>query len=287
MLQYWASAVVDAHKLTWETLFGSLRRVIIDSSFFLLAVAVLYYAGRRPQMTEQLSWLQAILIAAAVMYVPMLVFNVFRVPHLRDQTASKEIDRLKQLAGEVNHAPSFDLGFELVELDLERIQSFNTFNIESSIVKFDAQEVCRVWVENLGNHAITDCRIIIESFGPKSPIKNGVMLIVDNRGSDKGEPAQFDLAATERRYFKFLRLQQPFLSGELAIVVESDQNRTGVEALFDDLPKLEFGKRYFATIAVHGRNANSRRINLIIDAISETKIVILENSSSNERAPVG
>lgn len=65
------------------------------------------------------------------------------------------------------------------------------------------------------------------------------------------------------------------MHGKLRVSVKSDQDRTGILGAFDNA-ELEFGKRYFATIAVHGQNANSRRLSLTIDVISEEKIIVAE-----------
>jgi hypothetical protein len=68
------------------------------------------------------------------------------------------------------------------------------------------------------------------------------------------------------------------------LIFESDQTGTDV---FDLLfrPSLELGKRYFATIVVHGERASSRRINLTIDAASETDIKVYESGPAERKAP--
>jgi hypothetical protein len=122
---------------------------------------------------------------------------------------------------------------------------------------------------------------VIEDFQPASPIKNGVRLITDNRGESDQESALFNLAATERKYFQFLKLESEAWGPRLCVSVQSDQKRTGIPGIMDQA-KLEFVKRYFATIAVHAKGANSRRINLVIDAISETEVRVAESLTSIE-----
>jgi hypothetical protein len=102
-------------------------------------------------------------------------------------------------------------------------------------------------------------------------------LIPDNRGAEHNRTAHFQLAATERKYFKFLELSKPIdREANLDIIVVSDQDATGSLAFIVPGAALEFNTKYFATIAVHGDNANSRRLNLMIDVISDTEVVVTE-----------
>jgi hypothetical protein len=91
MLRYWASVALEANKTTWNWLFGSLRHVALQSVLFVLATAALFYLGKSQQMTDQVSWLQAVLIASAIVYVPMFLLHFFRVPYLRDRESSKKL----------------------------------------------------------------------------------------------------------------------------------------------------------------------------------------------------
>jgi hypothetical protein len=278
MLRYWISVFIEANTLAWNRLFGSLSRTVTDLAIWWAAVMVLrFYFGRSTQMTDQVAWAQAIGIAAIVIYVPLLLLYLFRVPFMRDKAAITEIDRLKALAGEDTSAPCFDLGFEVRGVDATKLD-----------YHFKPQDVCRIWVENLTDRPIEDCRIVVEGFISSESVKRGAMLVADNPRGDDERSAKFTLAATERRYFKFLILKGGGSFSDrhkgAKLIFESDQTGTDV---FDLLfrPSLEFGKRYFATIVVHGERASSRRMNLTIDATSETDIRVYENGSAGRKAP--
>jgi hypothetical protein len=278
MFRYWASVFIEANKLAWNRLFGSLARTITDLLIWWAAVVVLrFYFDRGHQMSDQVAWAEAIGIAAIVIYVPLVLLYLFRVPFMRDRTATSEIDRLKALAGEATSTPSFDMGFEVRGIDATKF----AYHLKP-------QDVCRIWVENLTDRPIEDCRVVVEDFISSESVKRGAMLVTDNPREDEERSAKFTLAATERRYFKFLTLKGEGSFGDrhkgAKLIFESDQTGTSV---FDLLfrPSLEFGKRYFATIVVHGERASSRRINLIIDATSETDIRVYENGLEGRKAP--
>jgi hypothetical protein len=234
--------------------------------------------------TGALGALAAAFIAYVLTWLASFVLRLFNQPvilfHEQKDRADK-LEKLRQIANDSSQPPSFDIGIESPELPLARIASFYEMRAtfpggpqKMPINIFDPPiEVCRVWVENLEHSPTNDCRVVIEDFRPDSPVKNGVLLIPDNRGADDKRDAKFNIAATEKRYFKFLRLIQPIGEENLNLVIKSDQDRTGLMGIFDRA-KLSFEKRYFATIAVHGKNARSRRMNLVIDATSEDNIKV-------------
>jgi len=269
---FWGNA---AFANDWQWLVGY---PITAASLWILGYFYAELSGRIEVTlaTGALGALAAAFVAYIVTWAASFIARLCNSPvilfHEQKDRADK-LEGLRQLANGVSRAPSFDLGFELSGIDIAAIETFHG-------ALFKTQEICRVWVENLANHPIVDCNIVIEDFSPDSPIKNGVMLMPDNRGGDEQQSAQFHLAATQRRYFKFLRLTND-VHGELKVTVKSDQDRTGFIGAFDSA-ELEFGKRYFTTIAVHGQNASSRRISLAIDVISEEKIVVADALSPQQ-----
>jgi hypothetical protein len=277
MFRYWASVFVEANKLAWNRLFGSLGRTLTDLAIWWAAVMVLrFYFNRNTQMSDQVAWAEAIGIAAVVIYAPLALLYLLRVPFMRDEAAVTEIDRLKALAGEATSSPSFDVGFEVRAVDHAKLS-----------YRSKPEDVCRIWIENLTDRPIEDCRIIMEDFISSESVKRGAMLIPDNPRGEDERSAKFTLAATERRYFKFLALKGERDFGDHPrsprLIFESDQTGTGVlDLLFR--PSLEFGKRYFATIAAHGERASSRRINLVIDAVNATDIRVYENGPPRQKA---
>jgi hypothetical protein len=226
--------------------------------------------------------LAAFVVTWSVAFLVRLVNAPVGLYHEQKDRVDK-LEGLNQLTSGVSRAPSFDIGFE-VSIDRGKIDRFHEYNI-GSFHSFDTQEVWRVWVENLEPGPISDCRVVIEDFGPNSPVKKGVMLLPDNRGSDKESSAKFDLASSEKRYFRFLQLASSLVSSDLIVTIKSDQERTGLAGVFDR-STLEFDKRYFATIAIHGKNAGSGRISLTIDLISESEIVVAKSSVSAQRETI-
>jgi hypothetical protein len=281
MFRYWASIFVEANRLAWNRLFGSIARTITDLLIWWAAVVVLrFYFGRGHQMSDQISWAEAIGIAAVLIYVPLMLLYLFRVPFMRDKAATTEIDRLKALAGEATSAPSFDLGFEVRGIDPSKFDYHHK-----------PQDICRIWVENLTGRPIENCRVVIEDFISSESVKRGARLVADNSRGDDEQSAKFTLAATERQYFKFLALkgEGSGLGREprsARLIVESDQIGRSVFDLLSR-PSVEFGMRYFATIAVHGEHASSRRINVVIDAESQTDVRVYENGPSGHKAQAG
>jgi hypothetical protein len=269
MLRYWASVFIEANKLAWNRLFGSLFRALTDLAIWWAAVVVLrFYFGRGHQMSDQVTWAEAIGIAAAGIYLPTLVLYLFRVPFLRDKQTGIEIKRLKALAGEATGAASFDIGFEVRDIDEREL-----------LYGYHSQDVVRIWIENLTERAIEDCRAIIDDLTPDSGIKRGAMLIADNRRDEDERSAKFTLAATERRYFKFVSLTNGLgRNSKPRLEIESDQKGTGWYDFFRGRTSLDRGQRYLATIAVHGAKASSRRMDLAIE-IGETEIRVYENHS--------
>jgi len=231
-------------------------------------VVLRFYFGRGHQMSDQVTWAEAIGIAAAAIYLPTLVLYLFRVPFLRNKQAATEIKRLKALVGEAKGAASFDIGFEVREIDEREL-----------LYGYHSQDVVRIWIENLTERAIEDCRAIIDDLTPDSGIKRGAMLITDNRRDEDERSATFTLAATERRYFKFVSLTNGLgRNSKPRLEIESDQKGTGLYDFLRGRTSLDRGQRYLATIGVHGAKASSRRMNLVIE-ISETEIRVYENHS--------
>jgi hypothetical protein len=68
------------------------------------------------------------------------------------------------------------------------------------------------------------------------------------------------------------------LHGDLVLVIKVISDQDSQSMLFDTLriTGLDYGQRYFFTIAVHGEHAKSRRIDLMIDVVSEKEVVIME-----------
>jgi len=216
-------------------------------------------------------------IAWIMIFLARLIFVApFQLYHIQ-KTRADRLDGLRQIANDASRPPSFDIGFEYSQFIPEQYQYKSFFH----------HSVCRIWVESLEHRPIGDCRIVIEKFGPVSPIQNGALLIPDQRGSDEEKSAEVTFATTEKRYFKFLEIQETLDSRlhhsldsekECELVIKSDRDKTGFAGVFDE-KILEFG-RYFATIAVHGNDASSRRIDLIINAISPTDIHVTEADST-------
>jgi hypothetical protein len=272
---------------------GSLSSALNWASIVGVGIVGAYLERRGSPMSDPHTW-QGI-VWWGVIYTTaawIIIFSlrlIFVAPfHLFYEQKAKadKFDGLNQVASGAKRRPSFAIGFDCPDLDQEKIAAFieeSSFPWQrSSFVRFDDQDVCRIWVENLESRPVFDCRLVIENFYPRSPVKNGVMLIADNRGADDEKGAAFHLAATERRYFKFLLLTKPIASEQLAVSIKSDQDRTGIAGVFDD-SELEFNTEYFATIAAHGRDAFSRRINLTIKPISANEIAVCETVATDKR----
>lgn len=160
MVRYWAAVIFEALKITWGVLFGSVLKVIVDSTLFLLATALLYYAGRKPQMLEQISWLEAFMAAAIIIFMPVFIANFFRVPYLREKRAVRNILELEKRAG-VSESNSFELGFEIFPNPLENEET-SPLNTRYGLMGFDRQVLCRIWVHNIRSQPIHNCRLVIE-----------------------------------------------------------------------------------------------------------------------------
>lgn len=195
------------------------------------------------------------------------------------------LEGLRQLVDGISHPPSFDMGFDFRGVNQSEIDEYYSSGMRFGAT-FKSQEVCRIWVENLEGHPINDCRVVIEDINPESPIRNGAMLFLDNRGVEEQETARFDLGSTEKSYLKFLRLSYSMSKESLVIEIESDQKPTGFLGVFDT-PHLEFGKRYFVTLAVHGRNAYSRRMSITIEPVSEHQVLVSQNAHSARSKTIG
>ena len=110
------------------------------------------------------------------------------------------------------------------------------------------------------------------------------MLIPDHRGSDEQQTAYFDLAPTEKKYFKFLELREVRSEHRLAVRIITDVDPTGMRAaILGEFKYLTFGKKYSMMVAAHGKGARSRRINLIVDADRETEVIIMEARPQNRK----
>lgn len=200
-----------------------------------------------------ITWLVAFTIRFA--NAPVVLFY-----EQRDQVKviSRSITDGKEIA-----RPSFEVGFELSGKAESGDNSCSTARY-----LFETQELCRIWVQNSESRPILGCRLTVESIVPKTDVKNGALLLPDNRGSEEQESAVFSLAATERRYFKFIRLTRPLLDDGLKLSIKSDQDGTGFAGVFSAC-YIEFGQSYRVRLAVHGDDAVSGRLELRVFSNNE------------------
>jgi hypothetical protein len=220
------------------------------------------------------------LAAAFIAYMITWVGRLLNAPVIlydEQKDRADKLEGLRQIANDVSRA-SFDLGFEYSQFEEQHTRGL-----------FPHHQVCRIWAENLENRPISDRRIVIEDFRSDSPILNGALLLPDHRGADDETSAGMFFAATERRYFKFLEVHQIFGTGgfgkeaEWEVAIRSDQDDTGLGRVLN--PRvLKFGQRYFATVALHGSNANSQRINLSIDLIDAANIIVTKSAPEQRTA---
>jgi len=226
--------------------------------------------------TGALGALGAALAAYIITWCASFTMHLLNAPVVLYHEQKDRADKLEGLRQAANDAgsPSFDIGFE-----------YSPFDEEAHHHELHAHHsILRIWVENLENRSIEDCRVIIENFGPTSTIRKGAMLLPDDRSDDE-QNAQFHLAATERKFFRFIEVESySFGFGhehkdKFQLTIRCDQEGTGTFS-FLGRPSLGIGEQYFATIAVHGKNANSRRIALTIDALSATNIHVVRSNST-------
>lgn len=180
--------------------------------------------------------------------------------------------------------PSFDIGFEYLPFDAEsEVGSWQHFIYRTSL---------RIWVENIKGRPIDDCRVVIESFEPDCAVKVGSLLMLDIRGAEDEKNARFELAATERKFLKFIDLivhpgrapkndlekygySEPGYPTTYSFKIRTDQENRGLaHNLFSD-SDIEVGKKYSVTIVVHGRSAGSRRLNLAIEVMDFGQLKIM------------
>jgi hypothetical protein len=225
--------------------------------------------------------LAAAFIAFVITWIIAFVARLLDAPvelYHCEKDRADQLEGLRQIADSVTRPPTFDLQFEVLPFDEDK----HRYGLHPQIA------VCRIIVENLEHRHIEDCRIVVESFGPDAPINSGALLLPDERSSET-PIGVFRLAPTEKRYFKFLEINQelysrPAFGGDIKweIAIKSDQDGVGWSAV-NEHRELATGTRYFVTLAVHGKEASSRRINLTVDIVSSTEISVTETGVSNER----
>ena len=228
-------------------------------------------------------------VAWTIIFVIRLVivapFQMWR----EQKDRADSLEGLRQVANEASRPPSFEIGFEHTPFEPhEGISAFD-FHTHRSLV--------RIWVENIEGRAIEDCRVVLENFGPSSPVKIGSMLLPDNRGSNEEKSARFDLASTEKRFFRFIdldffpgqapdnRLEQygyskPGQEPSYHFYLRTEHEGTGYSWYLTAAATLNVGKQYFATIVVHGKKANSRRMDLTINVMNNGELRVAEANST-------
>jgi hypothetical protein len=176
-----------------------------------------------------------------------------------------------KLATDVGHPPSFDIGFEKLELPPQNVDD----SFETTRRSLRKKTACLIWIENIDGQPISDCRVVLEDFQPRLPqMVPGAMLLSVNENDQIA-----DLASSERRYFRFIDYRLGF-----KVITQTSHGNTvdGLASLAKDLesPSLPIGERFSATIVAHGNNAGSRRLNLTIDTISETELHVATSDST-------
>jgi hypothetical protein len=201
---WWRCAVLAgrgnvAFANSWQWLFGFPLFSGI-AGFFASREGVASMSTGSPVLDGVLISFGSFLATWAVAFVVRLANAPVTLFHAEKERADGLAEIKAQLADNTR-VPSFDLGFEVIPADQEAIHRFHE---NPSYSSFDfPQLICRIWVENLESRPISNCRVAIESFDPASNVKNGSLLISDNRGAEKSETAYFDLSSTEKKYFKF------------------------------------------------------------------------------------
>jgi len=257
---------------------GSVNSALNWAGIVGVGVVGAYLERRGSTMSDPHTWQGLVgwtLVYTAVAWVIILAIRLILVApfqlYYEQKIRADKLEELPKLANDTNRSPSFDMGFDHVP-----------FNADGMRRLLDSQSILRIWVENLDNRPIEDCRVVIENFGPISPIRKGAMLLPDIRGDDD-KSTQFHLAATERKFFRFIEVESHDFAlrheGGYRLAIRCDEEGTG-SLSFLNRPSLEVGKHYFATIVVHGKEANSRRIDLVIDAISTTGLYVVEADST-------
>lgn len=268
----------------WQWVFG----IPVVSGFVIWANARYgadFMTTGNPIADGFLGALSAFIVTWTIAYVIRFSNSPVTLYHAEKNRADK-LEELRNVANDVTRPPSFDIGFERIPYDPEKQVAYGWTHYTAA----------RIWVENLEGRPIENCRVVIENFSPDSPIKNGAMLWPDNRGSEDEKNARFDLAATEKRFFKFIDLSvwpgrapdtrlekygysEPGYATTYTFELRSDQESGGWTGVLSRT-KLETGKRYFATIVIHAKNANSRRIDLTLDTMDNGELHIIESEAT-------
>lgn len=220
------------------------------------------------------------IIYTSVAWVAIFIIRFFFiVPFQMWRDLRDRVESLEGSSGAENkltRPPSFEIGFEYSPFDAE--------SDDGSWQHLICRNSLRIWVENIEGRPIDDCRVAIESFEPDCAIKVGSLLIPDIRGAEDEKNARFELAATEKRYLKFIDLivhpgraprndlekygySEPGYPTTYSFKLRTDQEDRGfARYLFSD-SDIEVGKKYSATIVVHGKAAGSCRLNLTIEVM--------------------
>jgi len=291
MLRQIAAYILGCLALAWR---GSISSALNWASIVGVGVVGATLERRGSPMNDPHTW-QGI-VGWTVIYTAVAWTIIFAIRsavvapfqmYREQKNRADALEGLRQIANDASRPPSFDIGFEYTPFDPEKKHHLSSLSIQHSPL--------RIWVENIEGRPIDDCRVAIENFGPDSPIKSGVMLLADNR-DDEQKSAMFDLAATEKRFFKFIDLDvypgrmpdnryeryghtDPGSPTEYVFKLRSDQEGRGLASFFSKA-KLDLGKQYFATIVVHGKNANSRRIDLTIETMADGVLHVAEADST-------
>jgi hypothetical protein len=204
----------------------------------------------------------------------------------QEKERADHFERIRQIANG-SHEPSFAIGYEFVPIDGDEIDAFYQAH-DRIFFKFSSRFICRIWVENSDILPIHECRLVIEEISPTpSNVANGDTLLIDGHRRTPDKDTSFGLSVSERKYFRFLEYHH-FLREQLCVRLLTDEDRydTGFAL---NLSILEYGQKYFVTLAIHGENANSRRLRLMIDVISEKEVVVSEEAAPGKTvtAPVG
>ena len=221
-------------------------------------------------------------VAWTVIFIVRLIFVAPFQMWREQKDRADQLEGLRQIAADASRPPSFDLGFEFSPFDPK----------EERLWDHRHHPLCRVWVENLEHRPLEDCRVVIESITPATlAVRNGALLLPDER-SEETVVGVFHLAPTQKRYFSFLEIDQSIWSigrdttdKQWELVIRSDQeDATFARVLHPN--SLSFGQRYFVALAVHGKNAGSRRLNLVIDAMSaqDTNVRETKTGDCHERS---
>ena len=278
---WWQCAVIAARgniafANNWQWLFG-VPLVSAIAAFAATRGGITAMTTGSPILDGLVTGLGAFIATWGIGFIVRFAHAPVQLYHVEKERA----DRLQEIkAGIANTSspPSFEIGFEAALIDAEAVNDFRA-NPRNSL--YTTQTICRIWVKNLEPVPITGCRVVMESLLPASspPVRNGALLIPDH---DNGDPVSFDIAVTETKFFRFLELDKPEpLRDRLAVIVVSDQypRGAGFLSIVKARNAINFASTYFATIAVHGERANSRRITLRIEPTRETEVSVSEEQS--------